>query len=192
MFQASGVPKSVIVLTAIAMAICLPMIALSVVNYGMLSIWLNAAVAVLILVHHLSFLAATWVSNKRSGALIKTVIDPDDNGVPESDSDEEIIHEPISFHLANIGCLVFLFIINAIAFSIMVDITTRGALKSTLPAERIGSHKWNIKIQIGQTTVLGVQLLVLAINLAVCAIGWWRIQDQKEASDNAEYKWGES
>jgi len=173
------VPKSVIYLTAASMIICLPMFALSIVNFGMLSIWLNATVAFLVLIHHISFLAVTWITRKQNSA--KEIAIDDDNSL-------HLAPEPsIAIHMANIAFLAFITITNIIAFSVMVDITTRGGLKSTLPVERIG-HKWNIKIQIGQTAVLGVELVVLSTILAICALGRRRFAiEQEEKDEELEY-----
>lgn len=169
---------------AISIVMCVPMIALSVVNYGLLSIWLNAFVAVLILVHNFSFLgAACWTKKYSNGKKAPISINDVDDDVPLSMSEPAV-----AFHMGNIAPLIFLIIINAVAFGIMVDITTRGALKSTLPAERIGSHKWNIKVQIAQTTVLGVELLTQLITLTVCALGWLRLREEEEmAQEEFEY-----
>jgi hypothetical protein len=71
----------------------------------------------------------------------------------------------------------------------MVDITSRGAIKSTLPAERIGSHKWNIKVQIAQTTVLGTELVTLLAVLVICALGRMRFCEAKEKRE-AELEYG--
>jgi len=177
------VPKSVIALSAISMLICLPMIALSVVNFGILSIWLNATVAFLILIHHISFYAVAWVVRKRSKPTKMLAMDEDANSMP-------MATESIAFYMVNIVSLVFLFIINALAFAIMVDITTRGAINSTLPAERIGSAKWNIKVQIGQTAVLGAELLSLGAILIICAMGWKRLEDEKENREEEEFLFG--
>ena len=95
----------------------------------------------------------------------------------------------MAFGLLNILCTSFLCIITAVAFSIMVDITTRGAKKSTLPVERIGSHKWNIKVQIAQTTVLGAELVTLMAALVFCAMGLKRFYDEKERRE-AEFEYG--
>lgn len=107
----------------------------------------------------------------------------------ESESALHLAEEPSNFiHIVNIAVLIFLVILNAIAFVIMVDITRLGAVKSTLPAERIGSHKWNIKIEIGQTSVLGVELLVLSTILAMGVSSRRRFNaEQKEKMDEMDY-----
>ncbi|PPQ82882.1 hypothetical protein CVT25_009699 [Psilocybe cyanescens] len=188
-------PQSIIILTGFGMLICIPMLALSVVNFGILSIWLNAAVAFLILLHHISFSCVNWVANKRSSNRSTTfVIDPEEALVEEKSQwdDEPDVEMPIPFQTLNISCLVFLFILTAMAFGIMVDITSRGAMKSTLPAERIGSAKWNIKVQIGQTAVLGCELLVLGANLAICALGRRRVIEVNEDKDGREFMWSDN
>jgi hypothetical protein len=177
-------PMPIIYLTGVSIIFCLPMIALSIVNFGMLSIWLNATVAILILIHHFTFLAVAWRSRKHASSSKLAVIDDD-----ESSSFIMDLEPPMAFSLLNVLCTSFLCIITALAFSVMVDITTRGASKSTLPVERIGSHKWNIKVQIAQTTVLGAELLTLMAALVFCAMGLKRFYDEKEKRE-AEFEYG--
>jgi len=177
-------PMPIIYLTGVSIIFCLPMIALSIVNFGMLSIWLNATVAIFILIHHLTFLAVAWRSRKHASSSKLAVIDDD-----ESSSLVMDLEPPMAFSLLNVLCTSFLCIITALAFSTMVDITTRGASKSTLPVERIGSHKWNIKVQIAQTTVLGAELLTLMAALVFCAMGLKRFYDEKEKRE-AEFEYG--
>jgi hypothetical protein len=161
------------------------MIALSIVNFGMLSIWLNATVAFVILIHHFSFLAVTWISRKHTSSAKIAMIE-DDELTPLN---LENLEPPMPCSLINIIATSFLCIITTIAFSIMVDITSRGAMKSTLPAERIGSHKWNIKVQIAQTTVLGTELVTLIAVLVICALGRMRFCEEKEKRE-AELEYG--
>jgi len=176
------VPKSIICLTAVSMTICLPMIALSVVNFGMLSIWLNATVAILIIIHHITFFSAMWATRKKNPTKIIAVED-------EAGDSLHLAEEPsIALHMGNIASLIFLVIINAIAFIIMIDITINGGARSTLPAERVG-HKWNIKVEIGQTAVLGVELVMISTILAICALGRRRYNGEQE-DKQAEFDYG--
>jgi len=178
-------PMPIIYLTGVSIIFCIPMIALSVVNFGMLSIWLNATVGILILIHHFAFMAVMWRSRKHaSSSKTMAVIDDDETDSLITDSEP-----PMAFSLLNVLCTSFLCIITAIAFCIMVDITTRGGSKSTLPAERIDSHKWNIKVQIAQTTVLGSELATLMAALVFCAMGMMRFFDEKEKRE-AELEYG--
>jgi len=166
------------------MIFCLPMIALSIVNFGMLSIWLNATVAFVILIHHFSFLAVTWISRKHAHSAQIVALEDELDPLTLEDLDP-----PMPCSLLNIIATTFLCIITTIAFSIMVDITTRGAIRGTLPAERVGSHKWNIKVQIAQTTVLGTELVTLLAVLAICALGRIRFVEAKEKRE-AELEYG--
>jgi len=174
--QTEKFPKSVTVLMTFSALVCLPMVVLSMVNYGMLSIWLNATVAFLVLIHHISFGIAAWTRRKHLADISKAVMLV--TSVEEFSA--LMTPPPIAYEVWNILSLGFLFILNSTAFGIMVDITTRGAMKSTLPAERIGSHKWNIKIQIGQTSVLGTEVLLLASMLVVCFLGRRRVMEAQE------------
>ncbi|KAH9479157.1 hypothetical protein JR316_0007743 [Psilocybe cubensis] len=202
------VPAYILYITLLTMVICIPMLALSVVNFGLLSIWLNAAVGALILIHHTSYLFITWAhSNRPSSKPTDFLIDPEaeaDSKSSESLSptlDEKSAWEddtepdyamPLPFQPLNIASLAFLSIITSMAFSVMVDITSRGAMKSTLPAERVGSHKWNIKIEIGQTAVLGCAMIALGLNLAVCLLGRRRVVEANEEKEAREFGWVEN
>ena len=190
----SAPPLSIIILTITSLLIAIPMIALSVVNFGMLSIWLNSTVAVLILLYHLVFLIVVFVYRKRfsPASTDKSVVvlfskPTEDEMIAEW---EKMPSKPrsIAFNKWSILALVFLFIANMIAFSIMVDVTTLGAMRGTLPAERLDSHKWNIKIEIAQTTVLGCQLLTIGTLLAISAWGWrCIILDEENRSEEFHY-----
>ncbi|KAF8183369.1 hypothetical protein BJ912DRAFT_548807 [Pholiota molesta] len=175
------IPLPILYMTVVSGLVCLPIFALSIVNFGLLSIWLNAAVSVFIAVHHLTLCIVSWVSRKRLPST-KIIIDDEESSFFLDDPE---VDPPAAYSRTNIASLVFLVILNAIAFSIMVDITTRGAMKSTLPAERVGSHKWNIKIQIGQSSILGVELLVLSTILTICTLGRKRIVDAVEERRSA-------
>jgi len=192
----SAPPLSIIILTITSLLIAIPMIALSVVNFGMLSIWLNSTVAVLILLYHSVFLIVVSVYRKRfsSASTDKSVFvlfdsDPtlEDEIIAEW---EKMPPEPrsIAFNKWSIMALVFLFIANMIAFTIMVDVTTLGAMRGTLPAERLDSYQWNIIIQIAQTVVLGCQLLTIGTLLAISAWGWrCIIVDEENRSEELRY-----
>ncbi|KAF9558908.1 hypothetical protein CPC08DRAFT_709255 [Agrocybe pediades] len=162
------------------------MIALSVVNYGLLSIWLNAAIAVIILLHNVTFLGVAWWTKKYSSGT-KAAINI--NAEDDEDGPLTMAEPAVAFHMGNIAFIIFLCVINAVAFAIMVDITSQGALRSTLPIERIGSHKWNIKVQIAQTTVLGVSFLIQVITLTICSMGWRRLKEEEENAKE-EYEYG--
>lgn len=145
------------------------------VNFGLLSIWLNAFVAVIITVHHVVLGTVIWSSRKRTQSS-KAIIDDEESSPLRAVEDLE---PPTVYSLTNIAFLVLLVILNALAFSVMVDITTRGGANSTLPAERVG-HKWNLKIQIGQSTMLGAELLVLSAILTLCTLGRQRFVSEVE------------
>ena len=172
-------PRSIIALTAFSGIVCLPMIALSAVNYGALSIWLNALIAFLIIVHHLSFSIIAWTRRKHLAQVNKAIM----LIAPVDEVSAILAPHPIAYDLWNILSLGFLFIINSISFGIMVDITTNGPIKSTLPAERVGSHKWNLKIQYGQVAVLAVELVLLGAMIFICWFGRARVI---EAQDNLQ------
>lgn len=179
--QVSAPPLSVIILTIISFLIAIPMIALSVVNYGMLSILLNSTVAVLALLYHLVFLIVVLIYRKSFSSTHTPVVEQHNETEDDSFDDDLPSKTPsIAFNKWSLIALTFIFLANLIAFCIMVDITTLGALRGTLPAERLGSHKWNITIQKAQTTVLGCQSLTLGLLLGISAWGRRRIVLEEE------------
>ncbi|KAJ3501092.1 hypothetical protein NLJ89_g9495 [Agrocybe chaxingu] len=113
--------------------------------------------------------------------------------VSDEEASQVIVPAPVAYELWNILTVGFLFIIDSIAFGIMVDITTRGPLSTTLIQERVGVHKWNMKIQIGQSTVLGTELLVLGTMLAICWLGRMRVAErEEELQEEIDYGMAES
>jgi len=188
--KVSAPPVSVIILTIISFSVAIPMIALSIVNYGMLSIWLNSTVAVLTILYHLVFLTVVLIYRRRFSSADTPLVDH--HVIEESfdDSLDAIPSKPpsIAFNKWSLTVLTFLLLANLIAFGIMVDVTVLGAERSTLPAERLGSHKWDIKIQKAQTTVLGFQVLALGILLGISA--WGRrciVVEEESKSHEVQY-----
>jgi hypothetical protein len=174
----SAPPPSIIILTVISLLIAIPTIALSVVNFGTLSIWLNSTVAALVLLYHMVFLTVVSIYRKSfSSASVDTpVVGPHRERADLDESCDYFDRAPskpqsIAFSKWSIAALVFLLAANLIAFSTMVNVTTLGAVRGTLPAERLGSHKWDIKIQIAQTAVLGCQLLAIGALPGISAWG---------------------
>jgi hypothetical protein len=189
--KVSAPPVSVIILTVFSSSVAIPMIALSVVNYGMLSIWLNSTVAALTLLYHLVFLTVVLVYRRRFSSADAPIVEEHDETGDDSFYDYKMPMKPpsIAFNMWSLIVLIFLFLANLIAFCIMVDITVLGAMRGTLPAERLGSHRWNIKIQMAQTTVLGFQALSLAILLGISA--WGRrciIVEEESKCHEVQYK----
>ena len=183
-------PLSVMILTIISLFITIPMIALSVVNFGMLSIWLNSTVAILIFIYHFGFLVVVFIYRKHFSTTADTIIiEQQDSVVVDDDSwvdlDQMHHHPPskppsIAFTNKSIMALIFLFVANTIAFCVMADVTTLGVQRGTLPAERLGSHPWNINIQMAQTAVLGCQLLTIGALLGITFCGRRRIVLEEE------------
>jgi len=168
------------------------MIALSVVNFGMLSIWLNSTVAILVIAYHLVFLIVVFIYRKSFSSEETLIVEQhgEDNLDDLDDLDEMPFSKlsSIAYNKWSLIALVFLLIGSIIAFSIMVDVTTLGALHGTLPAERLGSHKWNIKIQKAQTIVLGCQVLAIGALLGISA--WGRrhiVKEQESRLGNVQY-----
>jgi hypothetical protein len=171
------------------------MIALSVVNFGMLSIWLNSTVTILVILYHTVFLAVVVIYRKSftSASADPPVVKQHKKGADSDESFDYFDRAPIkplsiAFKKWNIAALFFLFATNLVAFGTMVNVTTLGAVSGTLPPERLGSHKWDITIQIAQTTVFGCQLLTIGVLLGISA--WGRrciILEEENRSQEAQY-----
>ena len=190
----SAPPLSIIFFTIISLLVSIPMIALSIVNFGMLSIWLNSTLAVLVLLYHLVFLIVVFIYRRRfpSASADASGVNQGDKAAEYKDFDglDNMPSKPpsIAFNKWSIMALTFLFIVNMIAFGIMVNVTTLGPALSTLPTERLGSHSWNIKIQKAQTIVLGCQLLTIGTLLGISFWGWRRIiLDEENRSEECQY-----
>jgi hypothetical protein len=185
-YKMSAPPPSIIILAVISLLIAIPMIALSVVD----STWLNSMVAALVLLYHIVFLAVVFIHRKNFSS---TSVDTSVVGKHEGTEDESFDRfdraqfkpPSIAFSYWSIAALFFLFALNLITFSIMVNGTALSAVDSTLPSE---SHKWNIKIQMAQTTVIGCQLLTIVVLLGIS--GWGRrciILEKEHRLQEAEY-----
>jgi hypothetical protein len=182
----SAPPPSIIILAVISLLIAIPMIALSVVDLT----WLNSMVAALVLLYHIVFLTVVFIYRKNfSSPSVDTPVVGKYEGTADENFDyfDRAPFKPpsIAFSYWSIAALFFLFALNFIAFSIMVNVAALGAVDSTLPSE---SHKWNIKIQMAQTTVVGCQLLTIGVLLGIS--GWGRrciILEEENRLQEAEY-----
>jgi hypothetical protein len=187
----------------ISALMAIPMAVLSMVNFGLLSIWLNATVAAFILLHHLPVFLMAWIFHRiGQGKGLKGLTGPLAHGSSSygtlSGDDpfkplEEGPDRSIAYTMINVASHGFLLLINAIAFSIMIDINARGPLSSTLLAERLVSHKWNRPIQYGQTGVLGAELLVQGSLLTLAAMGWRSVSEwDEERQEEIDYGMAEA
>ncbi|KAF8159208.1 hypothetical protein B0H34DRAFT_747736 [Crassisporium funariophilum] len=184
--KTAPLPNSIVFLAVASMLICVPMIALSVVNYGMLSIWLNSSVAVLALTFHMAFIIVALVQRRRNLRFTnEALLDPQSNSERQGHSmkgedDAEKTAPTVAYSKWAVVGFALVFIMNLVALGVMIDITTRGAIGSTLPSEREGSAPWNIKVQIAQTSVLGAEFITLGITLIICALGRRRVMLEEE------------
>ncbi|KAF9445855.1 hypothetical protein P691DRAFT_674815 [Macrolepiota fuliginosa MF-IS2] len=167
---------------------------LATVNFGILSIWINATAGSLSLVYHIAILLLNYRRNRAT---------------PTSPRDTTRIHRPtprlvIPDATKNSGCLVpsgpfyclasifsimVLTIITVVGFGMTVEVSIHGA-KSLLPAERAKgmTFPWNMAIQKAQCTFLGVQLLLWLIVLILCMRGRSKISMvERERRDEIKY-----
>lgn len=180
----SAPPLSIIILTIISFLIAIPMMALSVANIGMSSMWSNSTVAGLDLLYHIVFLIVVFIHRKN----ISTASEHHTEGAEEKSSDyfdmAPLKPPSIGFSKWNIISLTFLLAVNFIAFSVMVNATTvLGAIES------LGLQKWDFKIQVTLTVILGCELLTIATTLVISAWGRRRIiLEEENRLQEAQYE----
>ena len=170
---------------------------LSIVNFGLLSRWYNAAAAILAFLFSsiLIYLIRRHPKFVPPMVIVLPMSPFPTEKTPKVDrSDQEPVHSTPDFHvihhMATLMCLTLLNIVYLVALGLMLDITIKGGAKSTLPGERAKgvTYPWNIKVQIAQTALVGVEALTLAVTLVICLIGRARIgQLQDEEQENSDY-----
>lgn len=162
---------------------------LSVINVdiGMLPI---SAVASLDLLHHIVFLIVVFINRKNFSSAPEQHTARAENKSSDYFEMAPLKPQSIAFNKWNIVSLFFLLAANFIAFSVMVDDTNvLGAMGRTLPAESSGLEKWDFKIHVTQTVVLGCQLLTIATMLGISA--WGRrsiILEKEDRLQEAQYE----
>jgi hypothetical protein len=201
-------------LTFLAMLVSIPVGILSIFNYGLICRAFNGAIAIITFVFGIIFLAF-WVRERRQKTPqssrdevpdITITLPSGSEGLDLQDMLKEprspppsaslfgSPFQPIDFPIANNMYTLFIALGISMAyivgFAIMTDITIRGGVNSTLPAERDPkmTYPWNIKIQIAQTATMGVQMLVtLAIVLSSFLGRVAVVQEEKDLREEVEY-----
>lgn len=177
-------PAPLLVLTLISLITCIPLVVLSTLNYGVLSLWLNASVAGLAFVFHITIIYLSW--RRRTGGFYASSSSP-----PPSRSGSLTAKVPftltlptilvakhhveptrpsVAYSVPSLICLAILCTISTIAFGSTVSLTLHG-VQSLLPAERVSIQPWNKKVQIAQSVVIGTQSLLLGIIFLICFLG---------------------
>ncbi|TEB28855.1 hypothetical protein FA13DRAFT_1735363 [Coprinellus micaceus] len=193
----ASLPPFMIPLCVLVMLLSAGVFGLSIVNFGLLSRWYNAGAAILAFLFGsiLIYLIRRHPKFVPPMVIVLPMSPFPTEKTPKVDrSDQESVHSTPDFHvihhMATLMCLTFLNIIYLVAFGLMLDITIKGGAKSTLPRERAKgvTYPWNIKVQIAQTALIGVEALTLAGALVTCLIGRARIgQLQDEEQENSDY-----
>ncbi|KAH6915610.1 hypothetical protein BKA70DRAFT_465174 [Coprinopsis sp. MPI-PUGE-AT-0042] len=211
---------SFVCLTILAMLISIPVGVLSIFNFGLICRSYNGAIAIITFVFGTVFILF-WVQERRQKGPASTDGVPDitvtlassssrsDTGLNLQDmlkgtSDPSnaaalfgAAFEPINFPVANTMYTLFISLGISVAyivgFAIMTDITIRGGVNSTLPAERDPkmTYPWNINIQIAQTATMGLQMVVTLAIVLSSFMGRVRVvEEEKELREEVEYGLG--
>lgn len=207
-------PMSFVYLTFLAMLISIPVGVLSIFNYGLICRAFNGAIAIITFVFGIVFLVF-WLRERRQKTPESREEVPDitltlpsgSQGLDLQDMLKEGSEpptaaslfgspfEPINFPIANTMYTLFvalgISVTYIVGFAIMTDITIRGGVNSTLPAERDPkmTYPWNINIQIAQTATMGLQMLVTLAIVSSSFLGRVRVvQEEKDSREEVEYE----
>ncbi|KAF6743733.1 hypothetical protein DFP72DRAFT_976191 [Ephemerocybe angulata] len=174
------VPSILIPSFILSMVLSAAVFGLSVVNFGLLSRWYNASVSILTIALHAVLLILMWRRSRTSAssaapiALKSPVVSEkmENESQSESKRPSDLPQFHIVHHMATLLCFTFLTIIYLVAFGIMMDVTIRGGKKSTLPSEREKgmTYPWNIKVQVAQTALVGLEAVTMLAILGSCVI----------------------
>lgn len=186
-------------LTISALVVSIPIIVLSIFNFGLSSRWFNGGASIVTLVFCLIVLGIKIWERMRAGpeestnanAPLPSPKTPKTPKTPTSALWKASGSLPVSQSLPVVCLFLLLALLHLIAFILMVSITIEGAVRSTLPAERDPSvtYPWNIKVQIGQTACIGVQTLILIACFGTGYAGRSRVTEaENELRD--EIEWG--
>jgi len=208
---------SFLCLTILAMLVSIPVGVLSIFNFGLICRAYNGAIAIITIVFGAVFILF-WVRERRQNSkptentvpevrivfpTVGAAVDLQDM-LKESPTTADFPNtaaalfgakfEPINFPIANTMYTLFIALGISVAyivgFAIMTDITIRGGVNSTLPAERDSkmTYPWNINIQIGQTATMGLQMLVTLAIVFSSFLGRVRVvEEEKESREEVEY-----
>jgi len=196
-------PTPLLAFILLSVITCVPLLVLSTLNYGILSLWLNASVAVLTLAFHITILYLSWQRRtagfyasstsspppSRSGSLSSKV--PFPLTIPTIIAARnpviEITRPSAAYAIASLTCLSILCTISVIAFGSTVSLTLQG-LQSLLPTERVSVRPWNKQVQIAQSVVLGVHSLLLSVMFLICLLGRRKVHSaRRERKDEVIY-----
>lgn len=183
--SATYVPSILVPSSILSMVLSAAVFGLSIVNFGLLSRWYNASVSLLTILLHAVLFVLMWRQSRRAPASSTAPIAPVSPVVSEkmeheSQSTTGPKQNPESnlpqFHIVHrattLLCFTFLSIIYLVAFGIMMDVTIRGGKKSTLPSEREKgmTYPWNIKVQVAQTALVGLEAVTMLVILVSCLV----------------------
>jgi len=170
--KASSFPPVALALVILSFLVSIPVLTLSGYNYGFFSVIINRFVTALTILVHLCIIASSWEQRQI----------PD--GCPPSVIPRTL---PTIYRSRIAIILMLLCVLNLMAFGMIAQITVEGP-ESLLPAERAPNMTptWNLPIQIAQSSLLGVQSLLLAVLASVAVVG--RIRFMSAEKDAREAK----
>ena len=147
-------------------------------------------VASLDLLYHIVSLIAVFIHRKN----ISSAFEYHTQGAEDTKSSDYFDMAPlkppsIAFSKWNVISLFFLLAVNFIAFSVMANDTTILGAAGGKPVRPLGLQKWNFKIQVTLTVLLGCQLITIATTLGISAWGRRRIiAEEKSRLQEAQYE----
>lgn len=206
---------SFVYLTVLAMFTSIPVGVLSIFNFGLICRAYNGVIAIITLVFGGLFLGFLFRERRQASAMNKeaevpeiTITFPARSQAPDL---QDMLKEekdtfsapaalfgspfvPIDFPLANsmyaLAIALGISVAYIVGFAIMTDITIRGGVNSTLPAERSDgmTYPWNINIQIAQTVTMGLEMLITLTIVISSFMGRLTVvQDEKDLREEVEY-----
>lgn len=200
---------SFLCLTVLAMLVSIPVGVLSIFNFGLICRAYNGAIAIITFVVGAVFILF-WVRERRQNAkpaqpevrivfptvgvdlqeMLKESLDTPNTAAALFGAAFEPINFPAASTMYTLFIALGISVAYIVGFAIMTDITMRGGVNSTLPAERNPkmTYPWNINIQIAQTATMGLEMLVTLAIVLSAFMGRVRVvQEEKEAREEVEY-----
>jgi len=152
--------------------------------------WSYSTVAVFDLLYHIVSLIVVFIHRKNLSSASEHHTA---EGLEEKSSDyfdmAPLKPPSIAFSKWNILSLTFLLAVNFIAFSVMANETTILGVMGGKPLESLGLPKWDLKILVTLTVILGCELLTIATTLGISAWGRRRIiLEEENRLQEAQYE----
>jgi hypothetical protein len=186
------------ILHSFCIANSIVLLALSIVNFGLLLTWVNSITAISALIYHIAVLITNKLHNARAGKpwnrrsfihnLMKMLLGPPPSQCgssvvvyDEREAPSEFVLSGPFYSDSSLFSMLILIVIALIGFIMTVDVLLHGAL--SLPAggrENGTAFHLDMKVQTAQCTLLGVQISLWLVALTLCVRGRRRIWEAVE------------